>query len=83
MQKLGTSDSVHQFETFICRVYQAHTSTISLADLRRSMFIAYQFLGDKLAPTSGFLTPAIKRANFKALVWSRDDGPDPVITNPI
>ena len=73
LKKLGTSDSVpddavHQFEAFICRVYQAYASTTSLAEMRRSVFIANQILGDTLPPTSGYLTPAIKRANFKALV---------------
>lgn len=88
LQKLGTSDLVtddivNQVEAFICRVYQSHTSTKSLADLRWSMFTAKQALAEKLPPTRGSLIPALKRANFQALVWSKDDEPNPVIPNPV
>lgn len=88
LQELGTSeyvsdDVINQLEAFICRVYQPRTTITSLAELRWSMFTNKQALGEKLPPTSGSFIPAVKRANFQALVWSQDNEAKPVIPNPV
>ena len=46
------------------------------------MFRTKQALSEKLLPTRAALIPALKRANFQSLIWSKDDQARPIIPPP-
>ena len=49
-------------------LYQNDSKATTLASLRWMMFKTKQALSEKLPPTRGALLPALKRANFQALI---------------
>jgi len=79
-----TDETLHNLEEFLCRVYQPKSKSQikTLAALRWSLFSTKQTVGDSLPPTTGAFIPAVKRANFQAIVWAQDDIAMPAIPSP-
>ena len=75
---LGTFDAVSDdvasvLESFVCRIYHKETQFTTLAALRWWMFSTKQAVGEKLPPTQGAFLPALRRVNFQAMVWAKDN----------
>ena len=79
-----TDETLYNLEEFLCRVYQPESKSQikTLAALRWSLFSTKQTVGDSLPPTTGAFIPAVKRANFQAIVWAQDDIAIPAIPSP-
>jgi len=85
---LGTSDAVSDvvaslFESFVCRVYHKETKFTTLAALRWWMFSTKQAVDEKLPPTQGAFLPALRRVNFQAMVWEKDNERQPKIPSAV
>lgn len=80
LKNLGRKEALtlfdqQQLESFICRVYLPKSQISELAELRWHLFAKRQLEGTRLPPTVGGLLPALKRANYQAMIWQRSDIP--------
>ena len=78
-----TDEDINELERFICRVYQNNKKNNTLSDLRWMMFRTKQALSEKLPPTRATLLPALKRANYQAMIWFNDIQARPVLPSPV
>ena len=74
---------IEELEAFICQVYHCGTKFKTLAALRWWMFSTKQILVEKLPPIKGTFLPAMRRVNYQAMVWARDDTSQPFLPSPV
>ncbi len=73
---LGTSvdmcdSDLADTETYVCKLYDQHTLSKSINEVRASLFRSYKSNIDKLPPTKDALHQHIKQANYQAHIWKQ------------
>ncbi|CAG9822082.1 unnamed protein product [Phaedon cochleariae] len=67
-------------EKYVCTVYlrpTEHNRIYTLKELRLWFFTQKQAVAGHMPPTSAALRPAVRRANYQSMEWSRCDVPHP------
>jgi hypothetical protein len=81
MTMLPSEQTISALELFVCRLYVPACS-ISLAQARWWLFKKKQAQSEGLPPTQAAFRPAILRAHYLMMIWSKATVPNPVLPPP-